>query len=425
MLSNESSSIHEPYKYDPATRTCTLRGIDAIPPEVFAMGDDIEVLDASFGQLSSLPDQFAELKNLRIAFLSHNNFEEIPNVLSACSSLEMVGFKSCKIERFDPEALPIGLRGLILTDNRIAGIPESIGRLTALQKLMLTGNAFSGVPASIGSLRNLQLLRLSLNQLSESPDIVFDLPRLAWYSDSGNDFSQSPVERAGTATISWQDLEVGDVIGESSKNTVYSGTLMGKPVAVKLFGAGVTTDGDPADEMDISLAAGNHPHLIGSIGRLVESPDGRIGFVMPQVPTEYTPLGKPPDFVTLTRDVFPAGTLFPPETVERIARCVASAMVHLAEQGIMHGDIYAHNVLSRQDGMSYLGDLGAASRYPSTAAGTLREKVDVRGFGYLLDDLLGHCPTSAGSKLDKLREACLSDTPSERPDFKTIYAELS
>ncbi len=38
------------------------------------------------------------------------------------------------------ESLPPSLRWLTLTDNRIAALPETLGRRPLLQKLMLSGN---------------------------------------------------------------------------------------------------------------------------------------------------------------------------------------------------------------------------------------------------------------------------------------------
>jgi hypothetical protein len=393
---------------------------------VFEIAEDIEILDASFGHLKSLPDNLGDLKNVRIAFFANNDFETIPRVLSACPRLEMVGFKSCRINRFETSALPTGLRGLILTDNLLTELPDSIGNLQKLQKLMLTGNRLTTVPDTILNCRELELLRISMNLLSQPLDWLFELPKLAWYSDSQNPLHHSDQLRINDLRqVDWSDLRVHEIIGRSAKNVVYRADLAGKPVAVKLFGVGTTTDGAPLDDIQASLIAGGHPNVIGGIARVTAGPGGQEGLLMPLIPKEYTPLALPPDFTTLTRDVFPERVVFTAEHLAQVASDVASALGHLSKQGVQHGDVYAHNVLTNGDGESYLGDFGAASLYgPGSPSGVLREKLDVRGFGYLLDDLLARSDLHDTATLRELRDACLDEDPSIRPTFSDISATL-
>lgn len=60
--------------------------------------------------------------------------------------LEMVGFKACRIAQVPESSLPPRLRWLILTDNRMQQLPESIGRCTRLQKLMLSATSSVACP---------------------------------------------------------------------------------------------------------------------------------------------------------------------------------------------------------------------------------------------------------------------------------------
>lgn len=425
MAASHESSPNLSFAYDSISKKATVRGAHELPPELFEYADDIEILDASFGSLSSLPDKIADLKSLRIGFLSHNGFTAIPEVLSACPKLEMVGFKSCKIDRFDADSLPSGLRGLILTDNRISELPDSMGSLKYLQKLMLTGNQLSNLPEALRECADLQLLRVSLNQLEQSPDRLRTMPNLAWYSDTGNPFSYTSNAAVESPAIPWSELTIQHELGRSAKNNVYQATYRGRAVAVKLFGEGVTTDGAPIDDMNASLAAGEHPHIVGGIGRVLGNPEGREGFVMPLVPDGYRTLGLPPDFKTLTRDIFPQDAHVSEEYIFHVAADVASALGHLAGRGIMHGDVYAHNILSDAAGHSYLADFGAASLYqPDSDTHKTREKVDVRGYGYLLDDLLQLSHPESLPALSALRDACLNQAPDQRPDFQEIQAFL-
>jgi hypothetical protein len=424
--SSESATHRQSYQYDPVQRKCTVRDVSKLPSSIFEIAEEIEILDASFGHISSLPDNLGELKNLKVAFFSNNDFETIPSVLSTCSSLEMVGFKSCKMNQFKAESLPTGLRGLILTDNLLTELPRSIGSLQKLQKLMLTGNQLRTLPDTLLRCQKLELLRLSMNQFGQSPDWLFRLPRLAWYSDSQNPLHHTEQKRIGELkNILWKELEVGGVIGQSAKNVVYRANFAGRPVAVKLFGVGTTTDGAPIDDMYASLIAGDLPNIIGGIARVIDGPGGQEGLLMPLIPKEYRTLGLPPDFVTLTRDVFPKETVVTEEYIFQVATDIVLALNHLSQRGVQHGDIYAHNILARSDGKSYIGDFGASSLYhPNTHSGRLREQLDVRGFGYLLDDLLTRGGLHGVTGLENMRDACLNEDPASRPTFADVNAML-
>ena len=125
-------------------------GLTELPPELLALADTLALLDLSGNRLQALPDAFATLQQLRVLFCSDNAFTELPAVLGRCAALDLVGFKACRIERVPARALPPALRWLILTDNRIAELPESLGDCPRLQKLMLAGNRLRRLPRRIG-----------------------------------------------------------------------------------------------------------------------------------------------------------------------------------------------------------------------------------------------------------------------------------
>ncbi len=418
------------FAYDSKLRKLTVRGVTEFPQEVFEYADQLEVLDMSNNQLTSLPDDLGQLKNVRIAFFSGNPFHEVPPVLAACERLEMVGLKSCGIEVMGDDVLPPTLRGLILTDNNLAQLPHSIGEYASLQKLMLTGNRLTVLPETLLQLKKLELMRVAGNQLPEPPHWLSALANLAWYSDSENCFNPaiSP-ESLSVKNYAWSDMTLGEKLGESAKNTVHSATLQnGSQVAVKLFGKGVTTDGSPDNDIVAALLAGDHPNLIGGLGRLVATPNGEQGLVMPYIPSEYKVLGLPPDFSSLTRDVYPERANFSLSVVIKIANDIASALQHLHAKGVMHGDIYAHNILFKSNGESKLGDFGAASVYtPGSPPESWRKKVDVMGYGHLIDELtsriVGEIDARGIDVLRNLANSCLGDIHA-RPTFVEINEVL-
>ncbi|WP_273430931.1 lipopolysaccharide kinase InaA family protein [Chitinibacter tainanensis] len=70
----------------------------------------------------------------------------------------------------------------------------------------------------------------------------------------------------------------------------------------------------------------------------------------------------PPSLESCTRDVYPAGLRFTRAQAEAIYGGIASAVNAMNAAGLIHGDVYAHNLLWYGE-HSYLGDLGAASLF--------------------------------------------------------------
>ena len=171
-------------------------GLTVLPSEIFTLSESLEVLDLSYNQLSTLPDDFARLKQLKILFLSNNLFTIFPEVLSQCESLSMIGFKSNQITHISEKSLPPTTRWLILTNNRLTTLPKSIGNCLPMQKLALAGNQLQSLPEELSNCKNLGLLRISANQLTALPDWLLALPRLSWLAFGGNPVSSAREDAA-------------------------------------------------------------------------------------------------------------------------------------------------------------------------------------------------------------------------------------
>lgn len=409
-------------------------GLTHFPREIFDLADTLEVLELTGNQLSELPADFGRLKKLRIFFCSNNRFAVLPTVLADCTQLDMVGFKANHIETIPSLSLPPNIRWLILTDNRIAELPKEIGRCTRMQKLMLAGNRLTSLPAELALCSNLTLLRISANRLTELPQWLLAMPRLSWLAFSGNLFGTGAVATP-VPLIPWHALVVGGVLGEGASGIIYKAVMndhaVQKEVAVKLFKGAVTSDGLPDDEMNAFVAAGPHSGLATLIGQIIGHPGRKVGLVMELIPPSFRPLGLAPDFVTCTRDVFLDGARIPVANALKIATTIASVACQLHSKGIMHGDLYAHNTLTDDEGNALLSDFGAASRYEpndATVAYAL-ERLEVSAFGHLLDDLLFLCGGNGGyniiAVLSTLRDACLAPIVSSRPGFLEVSAQLA
>lgn len=418
-------------------------GLNHFPTEIFDLADTLEILDLSGNALSSLPDDLNRLHKLRILFCSSNQFTRVPEVLGKCQNLSMIGFKANQIEHIPESAIPTQtLRWLILTDNAIKTLPASIGDCKDMQKLMLAGNQLNRLPESLANCKNLELLRISANQLESLPDWLFSLPKLSWLAYAGNPFcnqiENSLLAKHNIPQIDWHALHLQQLLGEGASGLIYqalwkaknaSGDSESKAVAVKMFKANITSDGLPRCEVHATVLAGQHPNLLGFEGVIGKHPDGMTGLVMPLMHADLTVLANPPSFETCSRDVYSPNTQLTLDTVLHIAHNIASAVAHLHKQGITHGDLYAHNILSNGQGKCILSDFGGASFLPEDKIqhSQLLQRLETRAFACLLEELLDHCAiknhTTEG--LWKLQAECAQHEIGKRPLFSEIMQQLN
>ena len=408
--------------------------LSSFPIEIFDLADTLEVLDLSGNELSELPADMGRLSKLRVLFCSNNPFTVLPDVLGDLQLLDIVGFKANKITTVPARSLNPNIRWLILTDNQITELPKEIGQCSRMQKLMLAGNRISDLPVELSNCSNLSLLRISANQLTQVPGWLLSMPRLAWLAFSGNRFSTG-VHTASLPFINWSQLNIEHVLGEGASGIISKGVWTQghnkKDVAIKLFKGAVTSDGLPDDEMNAFMAAGGHEGLVGLVGQIAEHPDGKKGLVMELIPERFYNLGLPPTFESCTRDVFKEGTHISVAQLLSIMRTIASVAAHLHSNGIMHGDLYAHNTLVDADGTALLSDFGAASFYDisNKQMASALERLEVSAWGYLLDDLLSVCNDASGNatltKLKTLRDAAIAANVASRPTFEDIKNELA
>lgn len=411
-------------------------GLTAFPPEIFDLADTLEILNLSGNALTELPDDLPRLHKLRVIFCSDNRYTRMPEVLGRCPNLEMIGFKANQIEEFPAAALPPKLRWLILTDNRLRAVPAALDTCARLQKLMLAGNQLHQLPQELAACTNLELLRIAANRFEQLPEWLFDLPRLAWLAYSGNPCSDSR-EAAALAhlhitQIDWHTLSLRHKLGEGASGIIYQAHHQphDTAVAVKMFKGALTSDGLPRSEKAANIAAGAHPGLIPVIGKLSEHPEQTPGLVMSLIDPSFRNLAAPPSLESCTRDIYPPELRITLPTALNIAHGIAAVAGHLHTQGITHGDLYAHNILWNDTGDCLLGDFGAASFLPQdTAQAEKIQRLEVRAYACLLEELLDRCDASPEGKADiaalrALQRRCDNSQVDQRPLFTEIRDTL-
>ncbi|MDA0117450.1 leucine-rich repeat-containing protein kinase family protein [Vibrio sp. T11.5] len=368
-----------------------------LPREILTLSDSLEILDVSNNLLCELPEWLTELTQLKIVFASNNRFTRLPLVLGQCERLEMVGFKSNQIVRVAEESLPEQLRWLILTDNQIKQLPESLGHRPRLQKLALAGNQITALPKSFKNLFNLELVRLSANQLDVFPQVLLELPKLAWMAFAGNPFCERLSHNESVPQISSASYSINHVLGQGASGIISHADWLDRDfdfpaeVAVKVFKGEVTSDGYPQDELQACLQAGLHTNLVKSIAQVNE--DDHLALVMELIPSDYFNLGLPPTLDTCTRDVFKPEFTLSVEKIEYIVDQMLNVFSHLHDSKVCHGDLYAHNVLINRQGEMIFGDFGAASVYDYLTDAQQQgvRRVEARALSHFIEDLLSVC----------------------------------
>lgn len=415
-------------------------GLTDFPLEIYELADTLEILDLSGNKLTLLPDDFSKLHKLRILFCSDNQFTRLPEVLGRCPQLSMIGFKANKIKVVPAAALNQSLRWLILTDNQISELPAEIGQCKDMQKLMLSGNQLQTLPSELANCSKLELLRIAANRFTTLPEWLLKMPHLSWLAYAGNPCSEinerSALEKNPITHIEWQQLDIQHKLGEGASGVIHQ-AIWNQPsqlktsVAIKLFKGALTSDGLPYSEKAACISAGTHPNLITVYGKLYGHPTAGKGLIMSLVDSNFRNLAGPPSLESCTRDIYAANTRFTLKIMLRLAHGIASAAQHLHSKGIMHGDLYAHNILYNDEGDCLLGDFGAASFYSlqdSYNAQALQQ-IEVRAFGYLLQELSERCEAlmqhnDISNKINELTTSCVQGNNTDQPLFNRIAETL-
>ena len=400
--------------------------LETWPDVIYRHATTLEELDLSNNKLSSLPADFHRFTQLKRLFLTNNQFRDIPAVLATCPRLTMVSFKGNQLQTFAEGVLSDALQWLILTDNQLTALPEDFGRYQQLQKLALAGNQLRSLPESMQQCQQLGLIRLSLNQFPSFPDWLFRLPQLAWLALGAN--PATPVTlRANTPTDELSRYQLLQPLGAGASGVIYQAiSPAGDTVAVKVFKGWITSDGCPRDELANYLNAGNHRNLIPIVANLTA--EHLPALAMQCVPERFQALGQPPSFATITRDTFAVACRFDKAAILTMAKQVASVMAHLHQQHIVHGDLYAHNMLVSAEGELYLGDFGAATALEALPVQQQQDfkALEVRAFGYWLADMLALCAEpSTVAALTALQASLLHPEVTARPNFEQIEQSLA
>ncbi|MBS0653326.1 MAG: hypothetical protein JSR39_07345 [Verrucomicrobia bacterium] len=132
----------------------------------------LKILFLTSNCLTSFPEQFLQLQNLKDLRMFNNQLTSIPEQIGQLQKLEYLG----------------------LGGNQLASLPEQVCQLHKLTRLFLSDNPLTSVPAQIGQLQNLVYLDIENNQLNYVPEEVAQLQKLIRLSLTSNHLTSIPAQ---------------------------------------------------------------------------------------------------------------------------------------------------------------------------------------------------------------------------------------
>jgi hypothetical protein len=371
--------------------------------QIFVLKPSMATLATTFLNVKSnneLPsDDFAAYPNLRILFLSGRGLDRPPRGVAALSHLFMLSLKNNRLADADAVVVNPALGWLILTNNAIPQLPATFGRMTRLRKLMLSGNRLTSLPSSLKDCVHLELVRLANNCMSEYPEVLFELPNLRWVALAGNPCCPlpklGPVDKGLVKQFSHANSELVEKIGKGASGDVWALRCGEADYALKLYTSqAVGSDGAPVNELHMLAHGRTHPGLVPLAGVWIGE-DGQIGGVVLQRLRGFSAIGQPPNFDTVTRDVYPAR--FSRAEAERYVAEVTATLAALHGRQLIHGDVYSHNVLAAQQTLAgatpphaLLSDLGATFWVEDSAMFARFQAIELRALALFREEVMGN-----------------------------------
>jgi len=420
--------------------------IKMIPPSVCKNLKSLQDLNVANNQLMQLPSNIGDLVELKYLNVMGNQLRELPESIGELRNLHRLGLKSNRLK-----VLPVSigkldkLVELFLTDNALTELPREIGGMKSLVKCQASFNALQTIPEEIFALPHLELLRVACCAITDIT-VGGSSPKLAWVSIAGNPCCPRLPPPKKNANVKFTDITVGEKLGDGASGEVFLSTWQGKRVALKIYSASeIGPDGHARDEIGIAAAVSGE-HLVKVLG-LCQQPLSLITeLAADKQGTPLRPLALKPNHESLLRCRWEAGVSFPLMYVLNVAAGVASALEKMHSKGISHGDVYAHNVLSDAEGNHViLCDYGAAFCYNKKSNNNgssvhgqgnnkaVFEKLDVRGFGLLLSDMINRLDITfeamefildVQKQLLALVQMCTTGQVVKRPLFGDLVRQL-
>ncbi|XP_076659060.1 leucine-rich-repeats and calponin homology domain protein isoform X1 [Halictus rubicundus] len=154
---------------------------------------DTVFADLSKNRFAELPEEVTEFPFLEKLHLYHNAIRIIPETVSLLQSLNYLDLSRNQLTTLPREICRLPLQTLLIAHNRLASLPDELGRMSALAELDAGCNEITNLPPRMGDLARLRSLDLRSNMLVHLP-IELTYLRLVKLDISGNRISVLPNE---------------------------------------------------------------------------------------------------------------------------------------------------------------------------------------------------------------------------------------
>uniref|UniRef100_A0A8C1M621 FLII actin remodeling protein n=1 Tax=Cyprinus carpio TaxID=7962 RepID=A0A8C1M621_CYPCA len=165
-----------------------------VPDDIFQL-DDLSVLDLSYNQLTEIPRDLENSRNMLVLNLGHNSIGNIPNQLFInLTDLLYLDLSDNNLDSLPPQMRRlVHLQTLILNNNPLMHAQlRQLPAMVALQTLHLrnTQRTQNNMPTSLEGLTNLADVDLSCNDLTRVPECLYSLANLKRLNLSSNQISE-------------------------------------------------------------------------------------------------------------------------------------------------------------------------------------------------------------------------------------------
>lgn len=160
-----------------ACQLCKL-GLKEVPEDLQSLKKNLRTLDLSSNKLPDLPPWIVQFSVLKGLILANNKLSSLPEEIGSLKKLEVLSLEQNLLTRLPPSIGCLSsLKTLNVSGNRLREFPREVCQLRNLEFINLAGNAITKLPEDMGDLQAVELV-LNQNQLSTLPESIAACPRL-------------------------------------------------------------------------------------------------------------------------------------------------------------------------------------------------------------------------------------------------------
>jgi Leucine-rich repeat (LRR) protein len=156
-------------------------GLKAFPEELFLF-KNLEEIDLSSNEITSLPAKLNEFKYLRELHVNRNKITSLGAEIVSCPLLQVLQIQENPLQTITSDIGKMKTLQEITIGEIAAGcvIPAELWTLTDLKKIKITNANIAEIPAGIANFHQLDVLCLTNNAITKIPDEVYSLKTLTY-----------------------------------------------------------------------------------------------------------------------------------------------------------------------------------------------------------------------------------------------------